>query len=151
MTRFDKFYDDYDRGTWCISAVGYKGVIVGDVLISDLTTQQADDTLKALNGLADALTAAEAEISKQVDGAHAWHQVALAAEAERDRLASLVDAAMQSDCAFDDDVSPRTCFVHNGEWPSLERPCEWVIEGNDILTKMGERARGAAHDARRQP
>ena len=47
-TGFDKFYDDYDRGTWCISAVDGQNFIVGDVLIDGLTTKQADDALRAL-------------------------------------------------------------------------------------------------------
>ena len=64
-----------------------------------------------------------------------------AARADADALAALVDYAMGLDCAFDDDLSPRTCFVHGAEWPDLSRPCEWVIEANVAL---------AAHEAQKE-
>jgi hypothetical protein len=55
---FDKFYDDYERETWCISQVTYDGFITGEVLVSDLTGPQADDVLALLKRIVDEATEA---------------------------------------------------------------------------------------------
>jgi hypothetical protein len=53
--KFEKFYDDYERGTWCISQVDEGHFLIGDVLVEDLTGPQADDVLALLRSIVDEL------------------------------------------------------------------------------------------------
>lgn len=48
MSRPQKFYSDYDTGTWCIAMADEAGMIVGPVLVDDLTLGQADAVLALL-------------------------------------------------------------------------------------------------------
>ena len=55
---YEKFYDDYERGTWFIAPVDDKDYIRPDILVDGLTGPQADAIVAALNAaraLADEL------------------------------------------------------------------------------------------------